>query len=431
MSSLSQKLYDFFKPLVDSWNTYGNGVIEQIKTTAIQVGGLISSVWGSFENIITNGTVYTILENILAIIGNIAEAFSNAWSNDENGDAIIQNLADAFNNILDIINKIVQSSLFQWILDTGVGAIEKLSEAVKWVTDKLNEFISFLTGNSDKLDGWAILIGSIATAIGLVVAALVLYNVVAGIAAVVTAVLTSPITLVVLAIAALIAIIVLCIKYWDQIKEAVTNACNKIKEVAVNVWNGISTFLSNIFNKIKTNISNVLNAIKTVWSNIWNGIKTVVSNVWNGIWSTIKNVINKILGGIESFVNGTIKGINVLLKGIEGLANAVGSVLGFNKVTLQLNQISLPRLATGNVAYSETMAIFGEYSGAQTNPEITTPQNIMRDTFDEVLSNHEWSNNGSQQHLSIYYMGKEIFDDTIDYINEKTRRTGKCVIKVT
>lgn len=79
MSSFSQKLYDFFKPILDSWNKYGPALVEQIKTTAGQVTGLISAVWGSFEKIITNGTVYSILENILAIIGNIAEAFANAW----------------------------------------------------------------------------------------------------------------------------------------------------------------------------------------------------------------------------------------------------------------------------------------------------------------------------------------------------------------
>lgn len=80
MSPLAQKLYDFFKPLVDSWNQYGSALVEQIKTTAGQVTSLISAVWGSFEKIITNGTIYTILENILAIIGNIAEAFANAWN---------------------------------------------------------------------------------------------------------------------------------------------------------------------------------------------------------------------------------------------------------------------------------------------------------------------------------------------------------------
>ena len=57
MSPLAQKLYDFFKPLKESWDIYGPALVEQIKITASQIGYLLSSVWGSFENIITNGTI--------------------------------------------------------------------------------------------------------------------------------------------------------------------------------------------------------------------------------------------------------------------------------------------------------------------------------------------------------------------------------------
>lgn len=486
MSSFAQKLYDFFIPLKESWDNYGSGLIEQVKTTAGQIGGLIASVWGSFENIITNGTVYTMLELILAIIGNIAQAFTNAWNYNGNGDAIVQNLANAFSNILDTINLIVQSPLFQGILDGIIETFRLLTDVISFVSEKLNEFVGYFTGdNQEKLDLWAIIIGSIASAIALVCAALIMYNVVTGIAAAVTALLTYPITLVILAIAAFIAIIVSIIVYWDEISAALSagwewikqkaeeifNAVadffknlwqgicdaaigiwngikdffvsvwtvistffsdiwNGIKNIAITVWNAIITTISNVINGIKNTISNVLNAISSVWNNIWNGIKTVVTNVWNGIWNTIKNVINSILGGIEGFVNGIIRGINVLLKGISSVANAVGSLIGLNPVNLQLSTISLPRLAKGGVLYNETMFIGGEYSGASTNPEIVTPQNIMEETFDRVMSRYQ-SNNSSQQHLSIYYMGKEIFDDTIDYINEKTRRTGKCVIKVT
>lgn len=93
-----------------------------------------------------------------------------------------------------------------------------------------------------------------------------------------------------------------------------------------------------------------------------------------------------------------------------------------------INTLSLPRLAKGGVLTEATTVVAGEYSGAKSNPEIVTPQNIMRDTFEDVLSNY--SGNGQPLHVTIQYLGKEIFDDTIDYINQKTRRTGKCVIKV-
>ena len=93
--------------------------------------------------------------------------------------------------------------------------------------------------------------------------------------------------------------------------------------------------------------------------------------------------------------------------------------------TVQIPQI--PRLAKGGVLYDETLVMAGEYSGAKTNPEIVTPQNIMRDTFEDVLSDFN-SGNGQPVHITIQYLGRDIFDDTIEYINSKTRRTGKNTI---
>ena len=51
----------------------------------------------------------------------------------------------------------------------------------------------------------------------------------------------------------------------------------------------------------------------------------------------------------------------------------------------------------------------------------------MRDTFEDVLSDYN-GNNGQPVHITIQYLGKDIFNDTIDYINSKTRRTGKNTI---
>lgn len=130
LSGLSEKLYNFFKPLKDSWDVYGGELVAQLKTTASQVGGLIASVWGSFENIITNGTIYKSLELILQIIGNIAEAFANAWNYNGNGDAIIQNLANAFNNLLIAINNVVKSKGFQDFLNWMTTKFKEISEKI-------------------------------------------------------------------------------------------------------------------------------------------------------------------------------------------------------------------------------------------------------------------------------------------------------------
>ncbi len=603
MSPLSQKLYDFFKPLVDSWNKYGATLIEQIKTTAGQIASLISSVWGSAEKLITNGTVYTSLELILAIIGNIAEAFSNAWKYEGNGDVIVQNLANAFNNLLTAINNVVQSEgfqnwlnncsdkfriisekiasinwqplidaltrigenigtialnvlsglvdIFKWFVEhptvseiiLGIAiAIKTLSTAFKLFKD-VSKFVegikaigkictevgkgilttikviipkiemaiktieSILTGTAG---GVILVIAGIVTAVTNFVSMLkdgfswikeMLMIVGIALVAVGAIILGAPalITAVIAGIVAAIATLVVLIKqHWEEIKEffsklgqnicdtfsnigqwigdkfneakgAVMNAFQNIGQWFVDRKNDICNAFSDIgnwfmdkFNNAKDGVQNAFqnignwfrdrkNDITNTFSNIgswfsgkfqdaYNGITKVFSkigtffkNIWNDIKNTFTNlgtsIGNAISGAVKTGINGVIslieKTINTAIRLINGGIKLINLIPGVSVGTI--NTLNLPRLAKGNVAYDETLAIFGEYSGASNNPEITTPQNIMRDTFEDVLSDFN-SNNGQPLHVTIQYLGKDIFDDTIDYINSKTRRTGKNTI---
>ena len=492
MSPLAQKLYDFFKPLVDSWNQYGTQVIEAFKNAVGGIGQAISAMWNSVETLFTNGTIYSIIANILNSIGQIGVAWANAWNNDNNGTEIVQGITNMIDDITNAILNLVSSTGFQSFLDGVLSAfsgivqfIEPIVSGFSEMAEKILEIVLSSIGDVLKTVGDALqtiaqnktvseILKAVGGAIAIVVGAIVLWNIAQAILNGLMglfAILTSPITLIILAVIAAITAIILVVKNWGTISEWFQNLWvkiteklqeiwNNIKLFFVNlwnsiidkvktVWNAIATFFSNVWNNIrgtvlavwtgikitistvitniKDKISTVLNNIKTVWNNIWTTIGNVVKNIWNGIWSGIKSVINSILGGIEGFVNGTIKGINKLLSGISSVANAVGSLIGLNPISLQISTISLPRLAKGGVLTEATTVLAGEYSGAKTNPEIVTPQNIMRDTFEDVLSDFN-SGNGQPVHITIQYLGKEIFDDTIDYINSKTRRTGKNTI---
>lgn len=491
MSPLSQKLYDFFKPLVDSWNKYGATLIEQIKTTAGQIASLISSVWESVEKLITNGTVYTSLELILAIIGNIAEAFSNAWNYNDNGDVIVQNLANAFNNLLTAINNVVQSEGFQNWLNNCSDKFRVISEkiaSINWqpMVDALTNIGQNIgTIALDILRGlvnifkWLVenpvvseIILGIAVAIGVLSTA---YSIWATVTGVLTAVSTAlniailPLIAIIVAIVAVIALIVVAVMNWGTITEWLKEKWTQVKQFFSDLKQRIYDIFSNIgkwfgdkFNEAKesvmyafSNIGNWFrdrkNDITNAFSNIgswfsgkfqdaYNGVTKVFSkigtffkNIWNDIKNTFTNlgtsIGNAISGAVKTGINGVIslieKTINTAIRLINGGIKLINLIPGVSVGTI--NTLNLPRLAKGNVAYDETLAIFGEYSGASNNPEITTPQNIMRDTFEDVLSDFN-SNNGQPLHVTIQYLGKDIFDDTIDYINSKTRRTGKNTI---
>lgn len=472
MSPLSQKLYDFFKPLVDSWNKYGVTLIEQIKITAGQIASLISSVWGSVEKLITNGTVYTSLELILAIIGNIAEAFSNAWKYEGNGDTIIQTMADILNSILNTIREITASEGFQKflngvsnafsgiltftkpVLDDFLSLIKPLSEiALSIAGDILNSIGNALKWIGDNEIAVTIL-ESLAIAIGLVVAGIKLYNFVQSGALVATLKHTAaliaqgvawiaanwPILLIVAAITAVIAIIILCVKHWDEIKETVTNVCNKMKETVSNWVNNVGQFFSNLKINIVNKVTEIRDGIKNKFQEAYNGIRNIFSNIgnfFNGIWKNIKNTFtnlgtsigNAISGAVKTGINGVIslieKTINTAIRLINGGIKLINLIPGVSVGTI--NTLNLPRLAKGNVAYDETLAIFGEYSGASSNPEITTPQNIMRDTFEDVLSNYSGNNNDRPIYLTVNVGNKKLGQILLDDLRDKTRRTGKDI----
>lgn len=472
MSPLSQKLYDFFKPLVDSWNKYGATLIEQIKTTAGQIASLISSVWGSVEKLITNGTVYTSLELILAIIGNIAEAFSNAWKYEGNGDTIIQTMADMLNSILNTIREITASEGFQKflngvsnafsgiltftkpVLDDFLSLIKPLSEiALSIAGDILNSIGNALKWIGDNEIAVTIL-ESLAIAIGLVVAGIKLYNFVQSGALVATLKHTAaliaqgvawvaanwPILLIVAAITAVIAIIILCVKHWDEIKETVTNVCNKMKETVSNWVNNVGQFFSNLKINIVNKVAEIRDGIKNKFQEAYNGIRNIFSNIgnfFNGIWRNIKNTFtnlgtsigNAISGAVKTGINGVIslieKTINTAIRLINGGIKLINLIPGVSVGTI--NTLNLPRLAKGNVAYDETLAIFGEYSGASNNPEITTPQNIMRDTFEDVLSNYGGNSNDRPIYLTVNVGNKKLGQILLDDLRDKTRRTGKDI----
>ena len=123
-----EKLINFFKPLKDSWDKYGPDLVKQIKSTATSTSKAISATWKSFENIITNGTVYRILQRILKIIQNISDAWTKAWTNNKNGDQIIQNLATTFENLVKAVEKVTSSEAFQKWLSNAIDKIRQISE---------------------------------------------------------------------------------------------------------------------------------------------------------------------------------------------------------------------------------------------------------------------------------------------------------------
>lgn len=213
----------------------------------------------------------------------------------------------------------------------------------------------------------------------------------------------------------------------------ITEIWNRMKATAVKIFSNIKTSIVNKVTEIKNGISqkfqDAYNSIRNIFGNIGN----FFSGIWNGVKNTFSNlgtsIGNAISGAVKSGINGVIslieKTINSAIRLINGGINLINLIPGVTVGTI--NTLSLPRLAKGGVLTEATTVLAGEYSGAKTNPEIVTPQNIMRDTFEDVLSKYSGSNNDRPIYLTVNVGNQKLGQILLEDLRDRTRRTGKDI----
>lgn len=214
-------------------------------------------------------------------------------------------------------------------------------------------------------------------------------------------------------------------------KEGITTLFSKFGIDIYTTENKIDTATKKTANSIQTNVGS---AITTSTTNLRDGFGRAFDTIKNQSANsldvyTIKNKINDIHTSINNIFSKkkTIK-VDAETSGLrEKLGNVFNTLADKVKVSWGINLPKLPFFESGNVATSPTLGIFGEYSSARSNPEITAPQNILRQTFREELD----SNNGSEEigRITINLGSQQIFDEFIDYVNDKTERNGTSVFK--
>ena len=232
------------------------------------------------------------------------------------------------------------------------------------VENPMRETVQFITGSVipaatqvlQFIQQHSVAFGILGAAIGVITAAVIAHNAVqaiktamntaeaaslgALISAQVAATATSwaalaPYILIVAAIAAVIAIIVICVKHWDQIRDAILKASEVIRSKATELWN-----------KLRTAISNVVTGIRTKVVSIWTNIRNTTTNIWNNIRSGIQNAIT----GARNIVTNITTAIRSKIVSIwTGIRSATSTAWNFIRTAIT-NPISTARnLATNAV----------------------------------------------------------------------------------
>lgn len=222
--------------------------------------------------------------------------------------------------------------------------------------------------------------------------------------------------------------------FVNNAKDIVSNKFTEMKNTAGEIWNNIKNSISSKITEIKNEISkkfqeaynsikNIFNNIGSFFSNIWNNVKNSFSNLGTSIGNAISNSVKSGINGVISLIQNTINRAIGLINGAIGLINLLPGVnVG------RISTITLPRLAKGAVLKVPTVAEMAEYPGASQNPEIVTPQNIMEETFDKVLSRYQDANNNGQPiYLTVNVGNKKLGQILLDDLKDRKRRTGSGI----
>ncbi len=185
---------------------------------------------------------------------------------------------------------------------------------------------------------------------------------------------------------------------WDTVKDVWDKLSVVLGEIIKVVGVVISTVLGVLVGGVEM-IASIIGGIADVLTGIIDFLTGIFTGDWEKAWTGIKEIVLGILDSISGVFEGFIDG---LIEGINNLGNAINDLFGKDKkkkntYTLNTNSkinlknqaknINIPQMrafANGGVLSSPTVGLMGEYTGASNNPEIVTPQSLMRETMEDA-----------------------------------------------
>lgn len=190
---------------------------------------------------------------------------------------------------------------------------------------------------------------------------------------------------------------------WDQIANLIGEIVKTVAPIVESLLKIVAQFIEDLAKYIgdaMDTLGSIIEFINAVfagdWEKAWQSIQDIFKGIWNMMVDIVKAPINLIIGIINAMITGVVAGINLVVRAINSISVDIpdwvplvgGKHIGFNLSEVTAPQI--PTLAKGGVLTSPTLAMVGEYAGADNNPEIVTPQSILKETIDasngEVVS---------------------------------------------
>lgn len=130
---------------------------------------------------------------------------------------------------------------------------------------------------------------------------------------------------------------------------------------------------------------NLLQQIIDAFNQFFESLKQKVADFCSGLIAKIADTVKGIIQSIRDAFSSEEKSQkeNIARSG-RGSNSRYKSMARVKAVSQEFSNLSIPKLASGGVITRPTVVQVGEYQGASSNPEIVSPQSIMRDTMENA-----------------------------------------------
>lgn len=162
----------------------------------------------------------------------------------------------------------------------------------------------------------------------------------------------------------------------------------------------LTTVIAGVASGIET-IVGVIEGIVDALQGIIDFITGIFTGNWQQAWEGVKEILSGILDAMSSLFSGWVDGIvNMVSTAISAIKSLFSSAKETKNldvktkaqsleaatipVAYSLEPANIPKLANGGVLYKSTLVEAGEYANARNNPEIVSPQSLMKETMESA-----------------------------------------------
>lgn len=382
---------------------------------------IIGKVIGAVEKIVkVFGKVATVIKNLTPLFTKLLKLFSMLKSGIV---AVVGFLGWPITIILSIVAAIVVLyKKCEWFRNLVNGILSAIVNTVKNVVENIKNF--FINLYSSVVDGIKNVFNTIA-------------QLFVNISTWVYDHIIKPILVVFIAFGTLLVETVLGI--LKTIGQVLLNIGTWIYE---NVITPVVNFFTSMFDSIKNVFLNVKDFFVDKFTQAADGIKSAFSGIKNffsdTVWGGIKNVFSSAKDKMGEIGSKMWNNFKKAFKNPFGLKITYDTNVGKIKTAVYkaLGLDGWPKLsfaARGAVTRKPTPLLTGEYPGAVNNPEITTPQSIMRDTMMDALSsfnNMRYQNNLNANNGELVALLKEYLPYIAENAGKPINIDGKRVSKI-